>query len=58
MNNAMVGWGFTRLPCEYCIYYRKTDTGIIITSVHVDDFISLGTNAAENQQFKADLRMK
>jgi hypothetical protein len=59
MNDGMISWGFTRLPCEYCIYYRKTDTGIIITGVHVDDFfISLGTDAAENERFKTDLRTK
>jgi hypothetical protein len=58
MNDAMIGWGFTHLPCEYCIYYRRTDTGVIITGVHVDDFISLGTNTAENERFKTDLRSK
>jgi hypothetical protein len=54
MNDAMINWGFTRLPCEYCIYYCKTDTGVIITGVHVDNFISLGTDAAENERFKAE----
>ena len=58
MNNAMVGWGFMRLPCEYCMYCRKTDTGIIITDVHVDDFILLGKDVAENVRFKADLHTK
>ncbi|CAA7267819.1 unnamed protein product [Cyclocybe aegerita] len=26
MNDAMIGWGFTKLTSEPCIYYRKTDT--------------------------------
>jgi hypothetical protein len=25
MNDAMISWGFMRLKCEHCIYYRKTD---------------------------------
>ena len=58
MNDAMLEWGFTRLPCEYCIYYRRTDTGIILTGVHVDDFISVGSDPAENERFKAQLRTK
>ena len=29
MNEAMISWGFTRLTCESCIYYRKTDTELL-----------------------------
>ncbi|KDR74045.1 hypothetical protein GALMADRAFT_25229, partial [Galerina marginata CBS 339.88] len=41
MNDAMISWGFTRLSCESCIYYRKEDTGIVAAAVHVDDFLSI-----------------
>jgi hypothetical protein len=29
MNNAMLGWGFTRLRCEYCFYFRHAKTGTL-----------------------------
>jgi hypothetical protein len=58
MNDVMIEWGFTCLDCEYCIYYRKSATGIIITGVHVDDFILLGTDSAENEKYKNNLCTK
>jgi hypothetical protein len=56
MNEAMISWGFTRLACESCIYYRKTDSGIIISAVHVDDFLSIAHPPRENELFKAQMK--
>ncbi|KAH0581202.1 hypothetical protein H2248_012654 [Termitomyces sp. 'cryptogamus'] len=56
LNSNMISWGFTRLLCEYCVYYRKTDTGTTIAAVHVDDFLSIASSKAENEQFKTQLR--
>jgi hypothetical protein len=57
MNDAMLSWGFTRLSCESCVYYRKTDTGTIISAVHVDDFfLSVATSKAENESFKTQMK--
>jgi hypothetical protein len=56
MDNAMLSWGFTRLSCESCIYYRKTDTGVIISAVHVDDFLSIATSKTENESFKTQMK--
>ena len=56
MNDAMLSWGFTRLSCESCIYYRKTDTGVIISAVHVDDFLSIATSKTENKSFKTQMK--
>jgi Reverse transcriptase (RNA-dependent DNA polymerase) len=59
MNEAMINWGFTRLSCEYCIYYRWSDTGeIIFTAVHVNDFLSVASTRTENERFKTQLREK
>lgn len=52
----MVSWGFTRLACESCIYYRKQVTGTVIVAVHVDDFLSIVSSKDENEQFKAQLK--
>ena len=56
MNEAMISWGFTRLTCESCIYYRKADTGIIIAAVHVDDFLSIASTTTENERFKEQMK--
>lgn len=56
LNETLLGWGFQRLACESCIYYRKTNTGTIITAVHVDDFLSISNCEEENERFKELLR--
>jgi hypothetical protein len=56
LNAQMIEWGFTRLSCESCIYYRKTDTGIIISAIHVDDFLAITDSREENERFKAQMR--
>ena len=56
LNDNMISWGFTRLSCESCVYYRRSDTGIVITAVHVDDFLAIATSNEENDKFKRQLR--
>ena len=56
MNEQMLTWGFTRLSCESCIYYRNSDNGTIISAVHVDDFLSIASNKEENERFKDQMR--
>ena len=52
MNDKMLSWGFRHLSCESCIYYRKSNIGIIISAVHVDNFLSITSNKNENENFK------
>lgn len=56
MNNAMISWGFTRLSCESCIYYRNNATGIVIAAVHVDDFLSISNSPEANNAFKSQMK--
>ena len=56
MNEAMLSWGFTRLSCESCIYYRKEESGTLVAAVHVDDFLSIASKLSENERFKAQMR--
>ena len=49
VNEAMVSWGFVRLSCESCIYYRKAESGIIIAAVHVNYFLSVADSPTENE---------
>ena len=56
MNEKMISWGFTRLSCESCIYYRNSDSRTIICAVHVDDFLSISSNKNENEKFKDEMQ--
>ena len=55
MDAAMIEWGFTRLSSESCIYYRRTESGIVIAVVHVDDFLSIADSEEENKRFEAQM---
>lgn len=56
INENMVGkWGFTRLACELCIYYRKLHQGTVIAAVHVNDFLSIASTQKANAHFKLQL---
>jgi hypothetical protein len=54
-HNAVVSWGFKRMPGEWCVYRCQTTTGSIIFMVHVDDIVSAATSADENARFKEQL---
>jgi hypothetical protein len=58
MNEAMLAWGFKRLKCEHCIYFRRTDLGILLVAVHVDDFLTVGSTKGAISHFKNQLRTK
>ena len=56
LNKQMIEWGFTRLDCEPCIYFRKTDTGWTITGVHVDDFMIVSDHKNKSEHLKTQLK--
>ena len=56
MNAAMLDFGYTRVPCEHCLYFRKTATGTILAGVHVDDYMAAASTDAEGLRFKEELR--
>lgn len=58
MHEAMVEWGFQRLSCEWCVYYRKTPAGVVLVAVHVDDMLSVASSREENERFKQQLQSK
>lgn len=58
LDDVMKDLGFLRLKCEACLYYRKTDRGIVITGVHVDDFLSIASTKEANDQFKEQLKAR
>jgi hypothetical protein len=58
MNSAMDGWKFHRVNVEYCLYYRKSNAGFVMTAVHVDDFLSVASTPALNDEFEAQLRSR
>ncbi|OJT05515.1 Copia protein [Trametes pubescens] len=56
MHQHLVSVGFERVPSEYCLYFRTTSEGTVITGVHVDDFIAIASTPAAGSKFKDDLR--
>ena len=56
LNDRMIMWGFTRLACEPCMYYRHTSSGTVIAAVHVDNFLCISSSQAENERFKYEIR--
>lgn len=56
LDDAMRKIGFTRLKSEACLYYRQTNHGIVITGIHVDDFLSIASTKDANDHFKDQLK--
>lgn len=56
LDDVMKCLGFTRLKSEACLYYRKTDRGVVIAGVYVNNFLSIASSAAENKYFKRHLK--
>ena len=57
-HDAVSGWGFERLDCEWCVYRRTSPTGTVLFAVHVDDIISAGSTTEENDRFCDELKSK
>jgi len=55
MHKGMVGLDFTRIKCEYCLYFHKTKDGIILVGIHVDGFFLAASHLAQVSQFKIEL---
>ena len=56
VNDVMLSWEFTQLACESCIYYCKNTSGIIISAIHIDNFLSVTNPLSENAAFKAQMK--
>jgi hypothetical protein len=55
MNQGMLTLGFTRIKCEYCLYFRQTEAGTLLTGVHVDDFFLAASCLIQATDFKTQL---
>jgi hypothetical protein len=58
LHDAMLEWGFRRLPCEWCVYVWITDGVTNLVAIHVDDMVAAASSASANDLFKAQLRSK
>ena len=56
MNEAMILWGFIHLSTESCVYYQSQLSRIIMTMVHIDDFLAIVSLKEENGLFKEDMQ--
>jgi hypothetical protein len=55
MNQGMISLGFTRIKCEYCLYFRHTEAGTLLTGIHVDDFFLAASSLSQATNFKQQL---
>jgi hypothetical protein len=59
MHNAMVGWGFQRMMCEWCVYIWQNPNGsTILVAIHVNDMLAAVSIPTANDTFKAQLKSK
>jgi hypothetical protein len=56
MHKAMLDWGFKRLHADPCIYYRVSSLGIVLSAVHVDDFLIVSSTPDASRAFKEELK--
>jgi hypothetical protein len=57
-HKSIIEFGFQRLPNKWCVYRCRTDKGITIFAVHVDDIIIISSSPEETNRFKSELRTK
>jgi hypothetical protein len=58
LHAAVSEWGFQRMDCEWCVYIRRSPTGTVIFSVHVDDIFSAASSLEENDRFRDLLKSR
>jgi hypothetical protein len=56
MHKAMLDWGFKRLHADPCVYYRVSSLGIVLSAVHVDDFLIVSSTPDASRAFKEELK--
>ena len=56
MHKAMLGWGFKRLHADPCVYYRISSLGVVLSAVHVDDFLIVSSMPDASLAFKEELK--
>src|SRR5882762_2067298 len=55
MNKGMLSLEFTRIKCEYCLYFQQTEDGTILPGIHVDDFFLGTSDLTHATKFKHEL---
>src|SRR5882762_6733400 len=55
MNRGMFKIGFVRIPCEYCLCFRDTESGSVLTGIHIDDFFVAACDLLQMLTFKSEL---
>ena len=55
-HKAVSELGFARVPCDWCVYIRRTPNGTVIFAVHVDDIFSIADPPEENARFRDQLK--
>ena len=51
----MLSLSFTRIKCEYCLYFRQTEAGTLLIGIHIDDFFLAASCLMQATDFKQQL---
>ena len=57
-HQAVIKFGFKRVPCEWCIYVRNSPSGTVMFVVHIDDIFLISNPPSENGRFREQLKSK
>ena len=59
ISKYLVSIGFNRAHADHSLYVRKSDTGIVVITIYVDDLIIVGDSAMEIEGLlKQEFEMK
>ena len=56
MHKAMLSWGFKHLHADPCVYYRVTPLGMVLSAVHVNNFLIISSTPDASRSFKEELK--
>ena len=56
MHKAMLNWRFKHLYADPCVYYRVPSIGVVLSAVHVDNFLIVSSTPDASHVLKEELR--
>lgn len=58
LKDYLIEQGFEQCYCEPCVFFKRTDKGLLIIGAYVDDLVTLYSNEEEMQAVYADIRTR
>jgi hypothetical protein len=55
LRKALEGLGFRQNAYDECVFYQKSDLGVIIVTIHVDDLFGIASSTKASEEFFSKL---